>query len=394
MHSFALVAPALFYAGVTVLHAVLPAWVRAGYACKWDGTPIVYRLNAPLAFAVSILLFVKLVPAEHASFAAREFWACCAGANALGLLAAAALLRYTTPSPAFRCLTVDQTELRKKAAKGDDVQMLVAPAPERSTAAHFFFGVEFNPRVGNVDLKMLLYLLGAAGLEVLLLSALALRRETHGELSNALLLYACMLSWFVCEYTLCEVVHLYTYDLFCEKLGFKICWGCLAFYPAFYCVGVWPLLDAPSAADLPATTCAAIGALFMAGWVLTRGANLQKFALKTRGRAHDGERWCGLRMSLVPGTRLLCSGFWGISRHVNYLGEIVQAVALALPGFLVSRGAPPYYSALPWLYPLYYVALFIPRQMDDDSQMRAKYGEKAFAEYVRRVPSRIVPGVW
>ena len=74
------------------------------------------------------------------------------------------------------------------------------------------------------------------------------------------------------------------------------------------------------------------------------------------------------------------------------LGEIVQAVALALPGSLVGRTA--YYRALPWLYPLYYVALFIPRQMDDDEQLRAKYGVTAFDEYRKRVPSRIVPGVW
>ena len=49
---------------------------------------------------------------------------------------------------------------------------------------------------------------------------------------------------------------------------------------------------------------------------------------------------------------------------------------------------------LPWLYPLYYVALFVPRQMDDDAQLQAKYGDKSFAEYVRLVPYRIVPYVW
>ena len=78
----------------------------------------------------------------------------------------------------------------------------------------------------------------------------------------------------------------------------------------------------------------------------------------------------------------------------------MQAIALALPGSLVAlsslEGTPHYlyYVLLPWLYPLYYVALFLPRQMDDDAQLCAKYGELAFAEYTRRVPYRVVPGVW
>ena len=46
----------------------------------------------------------------------------------------------------------------------------------------------------------------------------------------------------------------------------------------------------------------------------------------------------------------------------------------------VARGLPPYY-----------VALFVPRQIDDDLQEKIKYGEKAFNEYVARVPYRIVP---
>ena len=121
-----------------------------------------------------------------------------------------------------------------------------------------------------------------------------------------------------------------------------------------------------------------------------RGANLQKFVYKRS----DGHRkqWLGLQMRVVPGTRLLCSGFWGLSRHVNFLGEILQATALSLPGSLVAPTR--YYALLPWVYPLYYIALFVPRQLDDDAQLEAKYGKEAFAEYVRRVPYRIIPGVY
>jgi hypothetical protein len=63
-------------------------------------------------------------------------------------------------------------------------------------------------------------------------------------------------------------------------------------------------------------------------------------------------------------------------------------VALALPGWLATG------SLVPWLYPLYYVALFVPRQIDDDSKCLQKYGRDVWGEYVRRVPSRIVPFVY
>ena len=56
---------------------------------------------------------------------------------------------------------------------------------------------------------------------------------------------------------------------------------------------------------------------------------------------------------------LLVNGFWGVSRHVNYLGKILQAVAIAL--------APGYFGVwMVWLYPLYHLALIVSRQSDDD----------------------------
>ena len=65
--------------------------------------------------------------------------------------------------------------------------------------------------------------------------------------------------------------------------------------------------------------------------------------------------------------RLLCNGFWGVSRHVNYLGEVLMASGLALA--LGWPGLPG-----PWLYPLYYVLLLGTRERDDDRRCAEKYG--------------------
>ena len=112
---------------------------------------------------------------------------------------------------------------------------------------------------------------------------------------------------------------------------------------------------------------------------------MQKYAFKRDPAA----RFMGVIQPEALGEgerRLLVNGFWGVSRHVNYLGEILMATGLAL-----SLGYPTHFG--PWFYPLFYVALLVPRQIDDDKRCAGKYGA-LWAAYVKRVRWRIVPGVY
>ena len=295
----------------------------------------------------------------------------------------------------------------------------------------FFNGKEFNPRwkisVGMggdtkskfLDVKMLLYLIGAIVLELNILGAVCYEqalRHQHGNSdsnSNAILLYAGLFTWFVLDYLWYEEVHLYTYDLFAEKVGFKLSWGCLCFYPFFYAIGVLPFVMMDSSFyhnhnndnhDLSIPTMLFIGCIYILGSTLTRGANMQKFQFRCQPRQSSLSLFGGMlvvQQESLPSSngRLLCSGFWGLSRHVNYLGEILQAVALALPAWLylpmVDEGTTGQFVRwLPWLYPLYYVALFLPRQIDDEELMRQKYGDDVMNEYIQLVPYRMVPGLY
>jgi hypothetical protein len=62
------------------------------------------------------------------------------------------------------------------------------------------------------------------------------------------------------------------------------------------------------------------------------------------------------------------------------------AVAIAL--------APGYFGIwMVWLYPIYYVALLLSRQADDDKVCRAKYGP-LWDEYSARVKYKIVPRLY
>jgi len=60
-------------------------------------------------------------------------------------------------------------------------------------------------------------------------------------------------------------------------------------------------------------------------------------------------------------------------------------------GLTLALGYPDHIG--PWLYPLYYVALLVPRQIDDDRRCAEKY-KGLWSDYVKRVPYRIVPGVY
>jgi delta14-sterol reductase len=254
--------------------------------------------------------------------------------------------------------------------------------PVKSLAADLYLGRAPNPQWGRVDAKMFLYLIGAVMLELNLLSFAAHHYLTYpGDPSPGVLLHVLLFSFFLVEYLFFERVHLYTYDFVAERVGFKLGWGCLVFYPFFYGVGLWWAADRPNPHAHPALLiCAVI--LFFGGWMLSRGANLQKFYFKT-----DPAR---TKLGPVPqralDNRVLVSGFWGLSRHINYLGELAMASGLAL-----SLGWPS--SIWPWLYPIYYLVLLIPRQLDDDKRCAQKYGP-LWDAYCRAVPYRIVPWIY
>ena len=265
--------------------------------------------------------------------------------------------------------------------------VLPAPRTGKSLLAELYLGRLENPQWlgGRVDAKMLLYLIGAVMLDLLVLSFAAHHRAAWpDDPSPGVTIYAALLTFFVTEYLVFERVHLYTYDFVAERVGFKLGWGCLVFYPFFYCVGLWAVAALPNPHS-PSWQLAGSALLFVCGWMLSRGANLQKFLFKT----HPERKLFGRIAPEVvsgDGKQLLCSGFWALSRHINYLGEILMALGLTL-----SLGYPAVLA--PWLYPVYYVALLLPRQHQDDARCAAKYGA-LWDEYRRRVPWRIVPWVY
>ena len=352
-------APWIVYTIILVLHLALPAQKVVGYVSDTvTKRPLEYRLNGPLVLGSLVALWAvvggtNLLPWDWLYI---HRWSGLAGSCVLGLL--------------FSLATV-----------------LSAPRTGRPVLAERYFGRSENRQFfdARVDAKMFLYLVGAAMLALNLLAFLAHHVLTFGASASAgVLLYCSLFLWFVVDYLVFENVHLYTYDIFAERVGFKLGWGCFTFYPYFYLVGLWATANLPD----PHTSSwllALFAIVFFAGWTLSRGANLQKYYFKTEPR----RVFLGFMkpQALSDGENaLLSGGFWAVSRHVNYLGEILMATGLTL-----ALGRPGLWVV--WLYPLYYIGLLLPRERADERRCAAKYGE-LWTEYERLVPRRIVPWLY
>ncbi|MBL0308387.1 MAG: DUF1295 domain-containing protein [Bacteroidetes bacterium] len=351
-------APVLVYALIFILNALLPGRWVTGYVTK-PGTEekLKYHLNGIIVLftvvAVWFLLgYLKLMPWDWLYL---YRWEGLTGAVIFGLIFSFAFVLPNAPV-------------------------------KRSFLADFFLGRLKNPQLwgGRIDAKMWLYLIGAVMLELNALSFCAHHYLVFGaEASTGIYLCTALLTFFLTDYLTFEEVHLYTYDLFAERVGFKLGWGCIAFYPYFYAIPLWSTVDLQPAV-LSNWVWMIYALIFFGGWAISRGANLQKYYFKKNSQ----QSFLGIKPEAISdgNKTLLVNGFWGLSRHINYLGEILMATGLVL-----CTGHPD--LIWPWLYPLYYVALLFPRQMDDDKRCALKYGA-LWNTYIKRVPYRIIPFVY
>ena len=243
----------------------------------------------------------------------------------------------------------------------------------------FFFGREQNPACFGVDLKLFSYRPSLIGLALFNLSFAVVQYDTYGELTPAMALYQVFTFLYVLNYFQFEHGMVHTWDIVSERFGWMLVWGDYVLVPFFYCIAGWWLVDAPASLLSPGAA-AGIVLLFLFGFWLFRGANEQKHRFK---QDPDTSIW-GKPAQTLDG-RLLVSGFWGIGRHLNYTGEICVYLA-----FVLTTG---FASWIPFLLPLWLVALLAHRARRDERRCRAKYGE-LWARYKQRARFSMLPFVY
>ena len=355
--------PLAVFAVFALAQLILPARRVPGYVINPEtGEPRNYRLNGILVFAIAVVVWAfELTGMPRDWFYRSSVYAIAGGTAFTAIFALIAV--FSQP-------------------QGEQRNPLAAFWTGRVREISFF--------KERFDVKMWFYVVGGTMLSLNALSGAAYHYERFGADSNpGVFLYAAFFTFYILDYFIFERVQLYTYDLIHERLGFMLFWGGLVVYGWLFILPLWGMAAHPDPGFSTAWTYVWLigtSALFLLGWSISRGANLQKYTFK---RWPD-RKFLGLiepKYIEVGDRKILYSGLWGVARHFNYMGEGFLSLSIALAfGHFANPWA--------WIYFVFIVTLFTFRQRDDDRHCAEKYGAEKWAEYKARVKYRIFPGVY
>ena len=355
--------PLAVFAAFLLAQVILPARRVPGYVIdEKTGEPRSYRLNGLLVYVIALLVWwFELTEMPRDWFFRSTIYAVAGGT--LFTVVFAAIAVFGRP---------------REASKNPIAEFWTGRAREISLFRNRF------------DIKMYFYVVGGSMLALNALSGAAYHHDRFGDAANpGIYLYAGFFTFYVLDYFIFERVQLYTYDLIHERLGFMLFWGGLIVYGWLFILPLWGMAAHPDPGFSTAWTYVWLigtAALFLLGWSISRGANLQKYTFK---RWPD-RKFLGLiepKYIEVGERKILYSGLWGVARHFNYMGEGFLSLSIAL---VFGHFANPW----AWTYFVFIVTLFTFRQRDDDRHCAEKYGAEKWAEYKAKVKYRIFPGVY
>ncbi len=357
--------PLAIFAAFFLAQFILPARSVPGYVVNPEtGKPRNYRLNGLLVFVIALLVWAFAF--EPLGIGRDWFYRSSVYAVAGGTV-------FTLIFAILAVFSQPRDEI-----KNPIMALWFGRAQELS-----FFKERF-------DVKMYFYVVGGTMLSLNALSGATYHYGLFGDDSNpGVFMYAAFFTFYVLDYFIFERVQLYTYDLIHEKLGFMLFWGGLVVYGWLFILPLWGMAAQPNPGfPMPWTYVWLIGVatLFLTGWTISRGANMQKYTFK---RWPD-RKFLGIiepEYIQAGDRKILCSGLWGVARHFNYMGEGFLSLSIAL---VFGHFGNPW----AWTYFVFVVTFFTFRQLGDDKLCAEKYGADKWAEYQQRVKYRIFPGIY
>ncbi|KZO95870.1 ERG4/ERG24 ergosterol biosynthesis protein [Calocera viscosa TUFC12733] len=252
----------------------------------------------------------------------------------------------------------------------------------------WFIGRELNPSFPwadsiNFDLKtfnevrpgLILWLLN----DISCMCEQMVRRGRHAWPTDSMILINLFQGLYVVESLWNEKNILTQMDITSDGFGFMLAIGDLAWVPFSYALQARYLAFTPR--ELGWVQSAIVFALNFAGYYIFRVSNTDKDNFRHGKNPKNNLK----SMKTARGTELITSGWWGLSRHPNYWGDWMMALA-----WCMTTG---FHTPITYFYIVFFVVLLTHRAMRDDEACRNKYGDD-WDKYKKIVKWRIIPYIY
>jgi len=253
----------------------------------------------------------------------------------------------------------------------------------------FFWGTELHPSfMGYYAKQYVNCRLSMTGWIVLMWCFAYKQYDIYGKVSDAMLVSVALQTLYIGKFFLWEHGYFNSIDIMHDRFGYYIFWGVMVFVPGFYTSVPMYLVKQPIEMGRESALL-----LFAAGLVclyLNYAADEQRLRFRETGgkTTFFGKKpeWIVAKYTTSDGksheSLLLTSGYWGFSRHFNYVGEIATALCWSLPA--------GFHHLLPYLYVIFLTLLLLHRLFRDETRCQLKYGEY-YEQYKKKVPYYLVP---
>ncbi|KAG7195379.1 erg24, C-14 sterol reductase [Scheffersomyces spartinae] len=367
------VAYLIWFSILAVLDIILPGKEMKGITLR-DGTQLDYKINGwPMIMLLLTILTSRLAISSDYYLPELAFLY----NNHLKLTGTTIAFSFILATLVYIASFIP---LRGKNGMGTKERILSINGNTGSPFYDWFIGRELNPRIGYLDIKLFCELRPGLLLWFLInLSCIHHQYHKLGFVSDSLILVNVLQAFYIVDGVQNEEGVLSMIDITTDGFGYMLCFGDLAWLPISYCLQARYLLIKPL--NLGITNCLLVNGVMALGFYIFHLANQQKSDFKQGKLDH-------LNLKLIKtktGSKLLCDGWWGLSQHINYLGDWFIGWSWCL-----TTG---FETPLTYFYVIYFGSLLFHRQTRDEMKCRAKYGS-TWEEYERKVPYKIIPYIY